>query len=124
MHAVTLSDQMVETAARARYARFRAKTAAAGTHLPDWDGLPLPQRANALDDEHAALTAALALAEAEGAVLCVVPGEAHTVTTPDPPDWLAKTANNPHEAVVSWDLGHGAGHNDCRAATLAGRVWP
>lgn len=114
MHAVTLSDQMVEAAARAL------------SDISDmgWQTASEYQRDAWREQARAALTAALALAEAEGAVLCVVPGEAHTVTTPDPPDWLAKTANNPHEAVVSWDLGHGAGHNDCRAATLAGRAWP
>ena len=122
MHAVTLSDQMVEAAAIARHEHCRRRTPLVVSI--GWYDLDPEDQACMLAEAHASLTAALALAEAEGAVLCVVPGEAHTVTTPDPPDWLAKTANNPHEAVVSWDLGHGAGHNDCRAATLAGRAWP
>jgi hypothetical protein len=51
------------------------------------------------------LTAALAAAEAEGVVLCVVPGEMDHMT--------AGTQSGPQFVT---------GHNACRAAVLAGRV--
>jgi len=59
----------------------------------------------ALSDARACLTAAIPAAEAQGAVLCVVPGEMDHMT--------AGTQSGPQFVT---------GHNACRAAVIAGRV--
>lgn len=71
---MTLSDQMVEAAAIARHEHCRRRTPLVVSI--GWYDLDPEDQACMLAEAHASLTAALALAEAEGAVLCVVPGAA------------------------------------------------
>lgn len=111
---MTLSERMVEAAAIARYARFRAKMAEAGTSLPDWDGLTSEQQANALEDERAALTAALAVAEEAGAGVFVVP--AILTKQPHPDDMTESEIED-----ADWRYAYEQMVEAIRA-TLAGRV--
>lgn len=107
---MTLSERMVEAAARAAYERSNKGL----RNVWGWED-------HGLDDEHpgtrerylvmarAALTAALAVAEEAGAGVFVVP-DART-------DALGQPVNGT-DATKPWS----SGHNACRAATLAGRV--
>jgi len=96
---MTLSERMVEAAARAL------------SDLSDmgWRTASEYQQAEWRHQARAALTAALAVAEAEEVVLCKVP-DART-------DALGQPVNGT-DATKPWS----SGHNACRAATLAGRV--
>lgn len=105
---MTLSDQMVEAAARAL------------SDISDmgWQTASEYQRDAWREQARAALTAALALAEAEGgAVLCVVPGEVFV------PQWDDDDKHEPWFQVGE-TYGRAKGHNQAIAATLAGRAWP
>lgn len=108
---MTLSERMVEAAARASHnanlGGFRpwdvlAQASAEGSTFA---AVVMERQRNAA---RAALTAALAVAEAEGAGVFVVPEE-------------RRFLSGEGEHVDSANAG-AAGHNDCRAATLAGRV--
>jgi hypothetical protein len=90
-----LVERMVEAGARAL---FKAAHGRDGYH----DAVPATQR-NLQLKARACLTAALAAAEADGAVLTRVPGE------------MPARAMEPS---------FGAGHNACRAAIRAGKVTP
>lgn len=108
-----LSERMVEAAARAIYhANLREEATpwddlvAGYSDKPGTLGYRALQRCR--DKARAALTAALAVAEAEGAGLFVVPEE-------------RRFLSGEGEHVDSANAG-AAGHNTCRAAILAGRV--
>jgi len=110
---MTLPERMVEAAARAIYhANLREEATpwddlvAGYSDKPGTLGYRALQRCR--DKARAALTAALAVAVAEGAGLFVVPEE-------------RRFLSGEGEHVDSANAG-AAGHNDCRAATLAGRV--
>ena len=103
----TLSERMVEAGVAAAHDDYAirmglpvrdADQSERGTHLArdTWE-----PRVRAI------LSAALAVAEAEGVVLCVVPGEAAGGL------WTTKGSQG-----EAW----GSGWNTCRAATLAGKV--
>jgi len=94
---MTLSERMVAAAARA---------IAKMSGVPDWDTLPDWSKAMWEERARAALTAALAVAEEAGVGLFVVP-------EPKGKDFHAPTDD--------WAF-YPKGWNDCRAATLAGRV--
>jgi hypothetical protein len=97
---MTISERMVEAAARA-IAADRI-----GDGKEAWNSISASARTRCLADARAALTAALAVAEGEGAGLFVVP-------EPKGKDFHAPTDD--------WAF-YPKGWNDCRAATLAGRV--
>jgi hypothetical protein len=99
---MTLPERMVEAAARA-IAADRI-----GDGKEAWNSISASARTRCLADARAALTAALAVAEAEGVVLCKVPEE-------------RRFLSGEGEHVDSANAG-AAGHNTCRAAILAGRV--
>ncbi len=93
---MTLPERMVEAAARAIAALEKPEIA--------WENHPPSFRNYCTNDARAALTAALAVAEAEGAGLFVVPGEVRHLFGPV----------GERQRAEGW--------NSCRAATLAGRV--
>jgi len=92
-----LPERMVEAAARAILAQ----------RLPQlqWNIIPGLPRSIALSEVRAALTAALAVAEGEGVVLCKVP----ELIVKDSRDGIYQDA-------------YRQGHNESIANTLAGRV--
>jgi hypothetical protein len=95
---MTITEAMIEAGARAIYADTF------GLHI-GWDDDTERQHERMRDKARACLTAAIPAAEAQGAVLCVVPGEMDHMT--------AGTQSGPQFVT---------GHNACRAAVLAGRV--
>ena len=109
-----LPERMVEAAARAGREQARQD----GIDVCTWETLRIRAAAGNAEAAHrvaaelrsarAALTAALAVAEAEGAGLFVVPEE-------------RRFLSGEGEHVDSANAG-AAGHNTCRAAILAGRV--
>lgn len=105
---MTLPERMVEAAARAV-----CRVQCPGAHPCDMEATHCKADKCSrwhiyVDDARAALTAALAVAEAEGAGLFLVPEE-------------RRFLSGEGEHVDSANAG-AAGHNTCRAAILAGRV--
>jgi hypothetical protein len=94
-HPMTLPERMVEAAAIARH-EYRRRLSPLAISF-GWYDLDPEDQGVMLGEARAALTAALAVAEGEGVVLCKVPGAV--------PEFVDQT---------SW--------HDCHAATLAGRV--
>ena len=102
---MTLPERMVEAAARAMSADQKQRH---GQKDCPWEDDIEIWRTECRHRARAALTAALAVAEAEGAGVFVVPEE-------------RRFLSGEGEHVDSANAG-AAGHNTCRAATLAGRV--
>lgn len=92
-----LFQRMVEEGARAMWQSISPPM--------DWDRAPTSTRERIEGHARACLTAALALAERDGAVLAVVPEERRA---------------SKNYVLPPYDRGH----NACRAAFLAGKVAP
>lgn len=103
-----LSERMVEAAARARYAQFRAGMAEAKYNLPAWEDLPDEMQARAIDAELAPLRAALS----------AVPGLLLVAGVPDEMVAFRPAAPMPASAVDA-ENARRLGHNACRAEVLA-----
>jgi hypothetical protein len=98
---------MVEAGARCGYERLAgAMLVMRGMRLPSWGELSDERRTDLCAHFRIDFTAALAVAEAEGVVLCAVP------------DALAMDREN----YERHGMDYCEGHNACRAATLAGKV--
>lgn len=116
---MTLSDQMVEAAALSRYERMRKIY----VRWPAWADADQRTKERWCENARLDLTAALALAEAEGAVFMRWPPDGDDVQAcADEVNPYAETAEQYGltvemvcDIIEAWKR---------RAATLAGRVWP